>query len=67
MAITLKACRVNAGYTQKEASKLLGVSESTLINWEKGKKFPNVMNLKKIEDVYGVKYSDIIFLTNSTV
>lgn len=67
MAITLKACRVNKGLTQKQASEKLGVSPSTLFLWEKGKKFPNVEMIKAIEDLYGVKYADIIFLPNSMI
>ncbi len=35
MSISLKAARVNAGLTIKEASKELGISHSTLIKWEK--------------------------------
>lgn len=37
MAITLKAARVNKGLTQREAAKTLGISESTLFGYEKGK------------------------------
>lgn len=64
MAITLKAARVNAGYGTKEAADFIGVSVDTLTNWEKAKTFPDVPKIKKIEDLYGVKYADIIFLPN---
>ena len=67
MAITLKAARVNKGLTQKEAAKLIGVSAPSLANYEKGKSFPNVPTLKKIEEVYGVSYADVIFLPDSTI
>lgn len=60
--ITLKAARVNKGLTQKKAAELLGVSEYTLINYEKGKSSPDVHVLKKIESLYGVPYHRIIFL-----
>jgi transcriptional regulator with XRE-family HTH domain len=33
--ITLKAARVNAGLTQKEAAKLLGINFQTLSKYEK--------------------------------
>lgn len=62
MAITLKAARVNRGYTQREAAVLIDVTEDTISNWERGKSFPNVPQLKKIEEVYGVTYNDLIFL-----
>lgn len=63
MAITLKAARVNKNLTQKEAAALIGISVETLVNYEKGLSFPNVPVIKRIESVYGVQYSDIIFLT----
>ncbi len=65
MAITLKAARVNKGYTQREAAVLIDVTEDTISNWERGKSFPNVPQLKKIEEVYGVTYNDLIFLHNN--
>lgn len=65
MAITLKAARMNKGYDQDEAAKLIGISADTLSNYERGKTFPDVPILKKIEEVYEVKYDDIIFLLNN--
>lgn len=61
MKITLRAARVNAGLTLAQAAKLLDVSEQTIINWEKGRNYPDVRKVMKIEDVYGVPYSEIIF------
>lgn len=60
--ITLKAARVNKGLTQKKAAELLGISEYTLMNYEKGKSSPDVRVLKKIENLYDVPYHKIIFL-----
>ena len=59
--MTLKALRVNAGMTQVEAATKLGISEETLGNWEKGKTFPNVKDLQKIEILYSIPYSGINF------
>lgn len=64
MAITLKASRVNKNLTLEQASKKLGVSKDTLSNWERGKTFPSVIQVKKIEELYGVSYNDLIFLPN---
>lgn len=61
MAMTLKALRVNKGLTQKEAAKIIGVTEDTICNWERGVTYPNVPQIKRLEDAYGVPYSDIIF------
>ena len=60
--ITLKAARVNAGLTQKEAAKVLKISNKTLLNWEKGVSFPKADKVEKICDLYGVAYDNIIFL-----
>ena len=38
--ITLKAARVNAGYSQEEAAILLNISPYTLSNWERGVSMP---------------------------
>lgn len=62
MALTLKAARVNQGLSQDEAGKLLGVSPYTISNWENGKTFPDAMQILKIQNVYKVKYDDLIFL-----
>lgn len=40
--ISLTAARVNAGFTLKEAAKLLNVNERTISRWESGKAFPTV-------------------------
>lgn len=62
MAITLKSARVNKGLTQAEAAKIIGISTDTLRNYEVGKSFPDVPIIKKIENTYGIPYSDLIFL-----
>lgn len=36
LKLTLKAARANVNLTQKELAKLMGVSEQTIIKWEKG-------------------------------
>lgn len=65
MAITLKALRINAGLDQKTAAAKIGVTPETLGNWENAKTFPDVKQITKIEDLYGVNYSDINFLPNN--
>lgn len=62
MKITLKAARVNIGLKQREAAKLLHVSRDTLSNWERGKTYPDALNIKTIEKIYGIPYEQIIFL-----
>lgn len=62
MPITLKSARINKGYGQDEAAKLIGISTDTLSNYERGKTYPDVPIIKKIEEVYDIKYDDINFL-----
>lgn len=62
LKMTLKAARVNAGLSQKEAANKMGVTSGTLSNWERGRSYPNAINIKQIENVYAVKYDNIIFL-----
>ena len=59
--ITLKSARENKGYTQRQAAALIGVSKNTLSNYERGKTYPDVSIIKRIEDVYGVSYANITF------
>lgn len=59
---TLKTLRVNENLTQEQFAKKFGISVSKVSNWEKGRTFPNVAELKKIEEFYGVDYHNIIFL-----
>lgn len=62
--LTLEAARVNVKMTQEEAGKAIGVSANVISNWERGRTYPDAMQIKKIEKVYGVGYNNIIFLPN---
>ena len=62
VGITLKAARVNKNIKQEDAAKLMGISPSTLQNYEAGKTFPDVPVIKRIEKLYDVEYKDIIFI-----
>jgi transcriptional regulator with XRE-family HTH domain len=59
---TLKTARELNGLKQKDAAKLLGISVDTLRNYERGKSYPDIPILKKIEELYKLPYSRIIFL-----
>lgn len=50
--ITLAAARVNAGFTQREAAKLLEINVATLQNYERGKTCPSWEVVRKMEDIY---------------
>lgn len=62
MKLTLKAARTNVGLTQQEAADKIGVTVDTMSNWERAKSFPNALQIRRIEEVYGVPYDNLIFL-----
>lgn len=55
MKITLKAARVNAGLTQKDASKAIGVSNQTISSWERGISYPSVIDMENMRKVYNIE------------
>lgn len=67
MAITLKAARVNKNMTQSVAAERLGVSVDKLKNWEQGRSYPNALDIRDIENLYGVKFEDLIFCSKNTL
>lgn len=67
MKVSLKAARINARLTQKEAATLIGVTVDTIGNWERGKSYPDALKIKSIEEVYHICYDDLIFLPRKTL
>lgn len=61
--ISLKAARVNANLTQREAAKRLGICLSTLQNYESGVTVPDWNAVNRIVDVYGLP-ADYIFFSS---
>lgn len=59
--LSLKALRVQNGYSQKEAAKKLGVSNKTLCAYENGKQSPKQPIIEKMCALYGVTYDYIDF------
>lgn len=50
--ISAEAARVNANLYQAEAAEKIGISVSTLQNYESGKTIPNWSTANKMADVY---------------
>ena len=63
--ISLEAVRVNAKKTQKEWAELLGVSNTTVVNWEKGITEPSLSQLRKMSELSGVPM-DFIFVPDKS-
>ena len=57
--ITLAAARVNAGLTQDELRKAIGVSKNVLIDWEKGRKYPTMEQLERFCNACGCSPKDL--------
>ena len=66
MAWTIKAARVNAGLTQKDVAKALGVSETTVIKWEKGTSIPLADKFVEMCKLYNVSMDDVFLPTKSS-
>lgn len=61
LQIQLKAARVNAGFTQKQAAKMLNLSKNTLSSYEAYKTKPDIETAIKIAELYKISINDIIF------
>lgn len=62
MAITLRAARVNAGLTQKEAACRLNISRGTLASYETYRTKPDIGIAQRMAALYGMTVDGIIFL-----
>ena len=63
--ISLEAVRVNANMKQKEWAKALGVSQTTVVNWEKGNTEPSLSQLRKMSELSGIPM-DFIFVPDKS-
>ena len=63
--ISLEAARVNAKLTQKELAEELGISNVTVVNWEKGVTEPTLSQLRKISQLSGIPMDFIYVPDNS--
>lgn len=59
---TLKTAREAKNLSQKDAAQKIGVSVDTLSNYERGKSYPDVPVIRKIEETYNIPYDRLIFL-----
>lgn len=64
--ISLEAARVNAKLTQAEIAEKLGVSRSTVIDWEKGNREIKTAYLIAFCQITGFSIDDILLPERST-
>lgn len=61
----LKRLRVIYGYKASEMCKMLNISPSYLSEIENGKKQPSLDHLRKYADIFGIKLSSLILLSET--
>lgn len=59
MKVTLAALRVNAGLSQREAASRAGVTQQTLVNWEKGRVDPPFRMVQELCTIYGCTVDNV--------
>lgn len=63
--VSIAAARVNAGMNQQEFADEIGVSKSTIFNWEQGVSEPTASQLRKVSEVSGIPM-DYIFIPSQS-
>lgn len=56
----LKAYRKESGLTQEQLAETLGVSRQAVANWERGETLPDIANVIKLSDIYGVTVDRLV-------
>ncbi len=62
LRITLAAARVNAGLTQDQVRREMGITTNTIVSWENGQSEPKVSQALKLAELYKIPIDNIIFL-----
>lgn len=55
----MHAARVDAGLTQEEVAKKLGITPQTIIAWEKYDRYPNAIQFRRLCNLYDRSMDDI--------
>lgn len=64
--MTLKELREKRGLKQNYVANQIGIKQSTLSNWESGKRDCSIENLLKLVDVYNVPLESLIVAYKNT-
>lgn len=62
LAANIAARRKSAGMTQAGLAEKLGYSDKTISKWERAEGVPDVLCLKRMADLFGVKVDDLLHL-----
>lgn len=62
MAISIKAARVNAGYTQKAVGDHVGKSKNTIASYEAYTTIPDIQTAQAMAELFKMSVDDIIWV-----
>lgn len=61
MAISIKAARVNAGFTQSEVAERVGKTKNTIVSYEAYTTTPDIKVAQAMAELFGMSLDDIIW------
>lgn len=61
MAITIKAARVNSGFTQAQVGEHVGKSKNTIASYENYTTTPDMKTAQAMAEMFGMTLDDIIW------
>ena len=61
MAISIKAARVNAGFTQKQTGEAVGKSKNTIASYESYATLPDIKTAQDMAKLFGMTLDEIIW------
>ena len=59
--MSLRACRVQRGFTQKEVADFMGSSEKSVVDWENGYSSPTMDKAQKLAELYEIPFEHMDF------
>ena len=62
MAISIKAARVNAGFTQAEVAERIGKTKNTVASYEAYATVPDIKVAQTMAELFGMSINDIIWV-----
>lgn len=61
MAITIKAARINAGYTQAEVAERVNKTKNTIASYESYATVPDIKTAQAMAKLFGMTLDDIVW------
>lgn len=61
MAISIKAARVNAGYTQSEVAERVNKTKNTIASYEAYTTTPDIKTAQAMAEMFGMTLDDIVW------